>query len=105
MGREEPRYSIRQRVFSAAASLPKRRVGRCDAVVASGPPALLPQGRELLVAAVSGLAVALMPGDVGACGLPSVNLLAGAHRVLAGALPLPAAAWLVGLAFFVGFQA
>lgn len=54
---------------------------------------------------MSGLAVALTPGDVGACGLSSVNFPAGAHRVLVGALPLLAAAWLVGLALFGGFQA
>lgn len=74
-------------------------------MVTFGLPALLPQGQELLVAAVSGLEVALRPGDVGACDLPSVNFLAGAPQVLAGALPLLAAAWLIGLAFFGGFQA
>lgn len=85
MGREEPRYSIRQRVFSAAASLPKRRVWRCDAVVASGPPALLPQGRELLVAAVSGLAVASCLGTWE----PVVSPLWTSWQVLTGFWPVP----------------
>lgn len=44
--------------------------------------------------------VALMPGDMGAFDRSSVNFLAGAHWVLAGALPLQAAALLVELAFF-----